>query len=183
MVEMIVVCFNLIHDYNHGINDVDLADQARNEYQWDILMPKRKWWWSIMMWHLQILQADMYLLYNKYIMVYHLKVTYYFEFNRYIYLAWIDPPNYWTKKERTYQYQDRSGDSMKATCNTQPNTTTLSDFIRIAPRFTDKSLCPIYGNIRMYLQDYEPHWPVPSLKKYKLSVASLGNGVRQEDVR
>ena len=62
MVEMPFFRLNLIHDYNNGMNDVDLADQVRNVYRWDIFMRKRKWWWLIIMWCLQILQANTYLL-------------------------------------------------------------------------------------------------------------------------
>ena len=50
MVEMPFFRLNLIHDYNIGMNAIDLADQIRNTYRWDLFMRKRKWWWSIMMW-------------------------------------------------------------------------------------------------------------------------------------
>jgi len=32
MVEMLVFCLNLIHYFNHGMNDVDLVDQVRQVY-------------------------------------------------------------------------------------------------------------------------------------------------------
>ena len=43
MVEMPFFSLNIIDDYNNGINDVDLADQVRNVYHWDLFMRKRKW--------------------------------------------------------------------------------------------------------------------------------------------
>ena len=52
---------NLIHDYNIGMNATDLADQIRNTYRWDLFMQKRKWWWSIMMWCLQMLLDNLYI--------------------------------------------------------------------------------------------------------------------------
>ena len=54
--------YNMIHDYNIGMNTIDLADQIRNTYLWDLFMRKRKWWWSIMMWCLQMLPANPYIL-------------------------------------------------------------------------------------------------------------------------
>ena len=37
--------YNMIHDYNIGMNAIDLAYQIRNIYCWDLVMRKRKWWW------------------------------------------------------------------------------------------------------------------------------------------
>ena len=53
---------NLIHDYNVGMNVIDLEDQIRNTYLWYLFMRKRKWWRSIMMWCLQMLLANSYIL-------------------------------------------------------------------------------------------------------------------------
>ena len=163
------------------MNDVDLADQVLNVYQWDLFMRKRKWWWSIRMWCLQILQANAYAFYIKYMTINHLNAISHFEVNIKICLAWIDPERYWPQKKHGHQYQSRSGD---ITSRTAQSTTTASvDFINRSPRITDKSLCPLYDNLRMHLQESEPHWPVPSFKKCELSVALLGDGHRQEDAR
>ena len=181
MVDMPFFRLNLIHDYNHGMNYVDLANQVRNVHQWDIFIWKSKWWWSIMMWCLKMLQTNAYVLYTKYMTMHHLKEITHFEFNRNIYLAWIDSENYWPQKKHAYQHQVCSGDS---TSITKRSTNTVSeDFINISPIFTDKSLCLLSGNISVRLQESDPHWPVPNLKKCKLSITSLGNALRQEDAR
>ena len=165
MVEIPFFRLNLIHDYNYGMNDVDLADQVRNVYRWDIFVWNRKWWYLIMMWCLKIPQANACVLYTKYMKIHHIKAITHFDFNIQICLAWIDSENYWPQKKHAYQHQARSGDS---TSSTTPSTNTVSDdFIKRYPRFTDKSLCPLSGNIRVRLQESEPHWPIPKLKKCK----------------
>ena len=179
--DMPLFCLSLIYDYNHGMNDVNLVDQVRNVYRWDLFMRKRKYWWYIMMWCLKIIHANVYLLYKKYMTLHHLKAITHLKFNRQIRLAWIDSENYWPKKKRAYQHQASSGDSTSST--TQSTNTVSADFINRYPRFTDKSMCPLYGNILFFLQESEPHWPVPNLKKCKLSITSLVNGLRQEDTR
>ena len=98
--------------------------------------------------------------------IHHIKAINHFKFNRQICLAWIYSENYWPKKKCAYQNQALSGDSTNST--TQSTNTVSSDFIKRAPRFTDRSLCPLLGNIRVRLQESEPHWPVPNLKKMQV---------------
>ena len=66
MAKMPFFRLNLISNYNIGMNAIDLVDQIRNTYRWGLFMRKRKWWWSIMMWCLQMLLANSYILYKKY---------------------------------------------------------------------------------------------------------------------
>ena len=108
MVEMPFFRLNIIHDYNIGINAIDLEDQVRNTYFWCLFMRKRKWWWSIIMWCLQILLANLYILYKKYMKMHDLKPISHFGFNQQVCMAWIDPDNHWPSKKRTYQAQDSS---------------------------------------------------------------------------
>ena len=42
MVKMPFFCFNIIHDYNIGINAIGLAYQVRNTYCWDLFMHYRE---------------------------------------------------------------------------------------------------------------------------------------------
>ena len=142
-------------------------------------MRKRNWLWSIMIWQLQTIQANEYVLYIKYITMHRLKAITHFEFNINICLAWIDSENHWPKNKRVYQHQASSGDSTSIT--TRSTNTVSADFINRAPRFTGKFLCPLSDNIRVRLQESYTHWPVPNLEKYKLSITSLGNGLIKED--
>ena len=103
MVEMPFFRFNLIHDYNIGMNAIYLADQIRNTYRWDIFMRKRKWWWSIMMWCLQMLLDNLYVFYKKYMKMNDLKAISHFYFDQLVCMGLIDPGNHCTKKKRTHQ--------------------------------------------------------------------------------
>ena len=46
--KMIYITFlrpSFVDQYNHGMNNVDIADQLRLVYRFDRWMRKRKWWW------------------------------------------------------------------------------------------------------------------------------------------
>ena len=51
-------------EYNNGMNNVDQADHLRGTYRFDRWMQKRKWWWSIWMWGVQVLLTNAYVLYK-----------------------------------------------------------------------------------------------------------------------
>jgi len=51
-------------DYNHGMNNVDQADQLRGTYFFDHWMQKHKWWWAIWMWGVQLLLVNTYVMYK-----------------------------------------------------------------------------------------------------------------------
>ena len=55
-----------------------------------------------MMWCLQMLLDNLYILYNKYMNMHDLEAISHFYFNQQVYMAWIDPDNHWPKKKRTY---------------------------------------------------------------------------------
>ena len=151
-------CLNLIHDYNIGMNAIDLADQIINTYRWDLFMRNRKWWWSIMMWCLQMLLANSYIFYKKYTKMHDLEAISYFYFNQQVCMAWIDPDNHWPKNKRTYQARDSSVQSATR------STSSSSELVQRAPRFTDKSLHPITGSLSRRLEESKPHWPIPTAK-------------------
>ena len=158
MVEIPFFRLNLIHDYNIGMNAIDLADQIRNTYLWDLFMRKRKWWWSIMMWCLQMLLDNPYILYKKYMKMHDLKAISHLYFNQQVCMAWIDPDNHWPKKKRTYQARDSSVQSATRSKSSS------SELMQRATRFTDKSLHPITGSLSRSLEESKPHWPITTAK-------------------
>ena len=156
MVEMPLFCLNLIQDYKIVMNAIDLADQIINTYCWDLFMRKMKWWWSIMMWCLHMLLANLYIFYKKYMKMHDLNPISHFDFNQQVCMAWIDTDNHWPKKKRTYQARYSS------VASTTRSTLSSSDFMKMAPRFTDKSLHPITGSLCRRLEESKPHWPIPT---------------------
>lgn len=54
---------NIVDDYNHGMNSVDLADKARMLYRPDTYMRFKKWWWSIFLWVIGTATTNAYVLY------------------------------------------------------------------------------------------------------------------------
>ena len=54
---------NIVDDYNHGMNSVDLADKARMLYRPDTYLRFKKWWWSIFVWVIGTAATNAYVLY------------------------------------------------------------------------------------------------------------------------
>jgi hypothetical protein len=85
----------MIDDYNNFMNNVDQADQLRNQYRCDHWTRTRKWWWAIWLWGLQVLCVNAYVLYqHAHLYIWKSKksrlLTHY-EFQKLIALHWLDP--------------------------------------------------------------------------------------------
>ena len=52
----------IIDNYNKRMGFVDLADQLREHYRIDYWMRKRKWWWSLFFWAIQVLLTNAWVL-------------------------------------------------------------------------------------------------------------------------
>ena len=111
-----------------------------------------------MMWCLQMLLANSYILLKKYMKMHDLETILHFYFNQQVCMAWIDPDNHWPKKKHTSQSRDSSVQSATR------STSSSSDLIQRAPKFTDKSLHPIIGSLSRRLEESKPHLPIPTAK-------------------
>ena len=62
--EVKFLCLNINDDYNHDMDNVDIADQLRNYYGFDHWMRKWKWWWSLLFWAFGVLLVNAYVCYH-----------------------------------------------------------------------------------------------------------------------
>jgi hypothetical protein len=104
--------------YNNGMNNVDIADQLRGTYRLDRWMRKRKWWWSIWMWGLQVLLVNAFVLYRT---AHHLiwktekkLILSHYEFREAIVKSWIDGDD---DKENDSQKKRKLMESEMRSCN------------------------------------------------------------------
>ena len=155
---------NIIDEYNMNMNSVDLADQLRGVYRWDEFMRKRKWWWSIMLWCMQMLQTNAYVCYKKYMNMHDKETISHYEFNKQIALAWLDPYNNWNKARMNLCAKIAEEEKKRAKDSPSKRMTTRSISSRKpkrkrATRFTDKALCPTSGSLNCRLVQVQ-HWPL-----------------------
>ena len=65
MEEMKFLPMGFIDNYNKTMGDVDIADQLRGSYRFDMWVQNRKWWWSIFFWGFGVLVTNTYVCYSK----------------------------------------------------------------------------------------------------------------------
>jgi Transposase IS4 len=156
-------------DYNNGMNGVDIADQLRGSYRIDRWMHKRKWWWAIWMWGVQLLLVNAYVLYRTaHLYMWKKKkksIMSHYEFRRQIALTWLlsgsDPSCQGTKRARTVSANDSE-------C--------ASSYSK-SKKVSDASLDPNNGSLCIRLDD-DQHFPV--IPTSKRPCCSLCRWVEQE---
>ena len=89
MVTMGFYRLNVLDTYNYNMNNVDIADQLAEVYQWDHWMRKRKWWWAIMFWVLQQQIMNAFICYKKYMRLHCLKPMSHYTFLEKVALVWL----------------------------------------------------------------------------------------------
>ncbi len=150
-------------EYNYGMNNVDQADQLRGTYRFDRWMRKRKWWWSIWMWGLQVLLVNAYLLYRSaHIIIWKTereKILDQYKFREEIIKSWMDGDN-----EDELQQDSRKWKRSKVTVDSHsislhPSTISESDVVVRGRWIDDKSLDPTNGTLKCRL-DTDFHFPI-----------------------
>ena len=86
---------NQIDAYNHGMGDVDLADQLRGVYRLDRWVRNRKWWWSMLFFSMGVLLTNAYKVYlrineDEGITTKSNRLLSHYEFRKAIALYWIN---------------------------------------------------------------------------------------------
>jgi len=163
-------------EYNNGMNNVDQADQLRGSYRFDRWMRKRKWWWSMWMWGVQVLLVNSYILYKTaHLLIWKTpkkNVLSQYDFRHAIVLRWfeVDGQNESTKRKRPDPAPGPASVSASCTSSTQ----TGINFKR-ATCVTDKSLDPLTGSLRGRLDEYPEHYlaECTSVKKPCCSLCRL----------
>jgi len=149
--------------YNNGMNSVDIADQLRGTYRFDRWMRKRKWWWSIWMWGLQVLLVNAYLLYRSaHIIIWKTerkKILDQYKFREEIIKSWMDGDN-----EDELQQDSRKRKRSEVTVDShsislRSSTISESDVVVRGRRIDDKALDPTNGTLKCRL-DTDFHFPI-----------------------
>ena len=144
--------------YNNGMNDVDVADQLQNTYHIDRWMCKRKWWWAIWMWGVQVLLVNAFVLYktlHPFIWKREKKqVLSQYEFCCQVVLEWLCS----SEEKEDSSAEDESNHTRKC------NEASTSSSSKKGKRVNDATLDPISGNLHIHL-DNDFHYPiVPDMK-------------------
>ena len=160
--------------YNNGMNNVDIADQLRGTYRLDRWMRKRKWWWSIWMWGLQVLLVNAFVLYRTaHCLIWKTEkklILSHYEFREAIVKAWIEGDD---DKENESQKKRKLTESQMSSCGSSSaqveilagrtrssNTSEVDKTHQRGRRINDASLDATAGELRIRL-DADFHYPIP----------------------
>ena len=153
---------NIIDQYNHGMGNVDQADQLRLQYRSTYWLRNRKWWWSIFFWLFEGALTNSFVLYQKFFQIHDREPPLnHYEYIRAISLAWLDQSVYWIRKKKK-QSGNVASSSSQASNNSvisrlrrtqQPKTVSKST------TFTKTSLDSYSGSLRCRLDRHYTHLP------------------------
>jgi hypothetical protein len=147
------------------MNNVDQADQLRGTYQFDRWMRKRKWWWSIWMWGLQVRVVNAYGLYirSAHLLIWKMdktkRLTQY-EFCKSIVLDWFGFAERATEDAASSKSSGTGNNRKKSHCDSTLSSLTIDNSFKRATRVTEGSLDPFGGVLRIRLDENVEHYPV-----------------------
>jgi len=152
--------------YNNGMNSVDVADQLRGTYHLDRWMRKRKWWWSVWMWGVEVLLVNAYVLYRTahlYIWKIEKKnILEQYAFREAIVIVWMGYNSKDADKHLTNE-RKRKKDEAPQKISLRSSTTESEETTR-GWRIEDKALDAVKGSLKCRL-DTDFHFPVPQATK------------------
>ena len=158
---------NIIDQYNHGMGNVDQADQLRLQYCSTYWLRNRKWWWLIFFWLFEGGLCNSYVLYRMFFKLHDLKPPWtHYEYIRAISLAWLDQETYWPSRKKTSASSNITQSSQSSTSSMmsrlRPSNTTV---VARSVTFTDKTLDAYSGALRCRLDRHFAHLPERGDKK------------------
>ena len=168
---------NIFDDYNYNMNNVDISDQLRNVYRWDHWMRKRKWWWSLMFWAMQVLMTNAFITYSKYLKQLKIDPMSHYDFLEKVAIVWIKEgtkffrnkkmniddgvssiSSGWSKRSLTSINSTRIGTRMQTAAKRNKKSTS----------FSDSALDPFKGSLRCRLDHANvKHMPTRVIKSTK----------------
>ena len=174
---------NINNDYNYKMNNVDIADQLRNNYKMDRWLRQKKWWWSIYLWGQGVLLTNAYLVYCRTVPK-NLRLTHY-QFLLSVATAWIDKNETdirHVRRIREKKCPKRSPDGATTTPqqqrprpeplhNTRTTSTSTESSTPLtspmkAPMVNKNALDPTSGVLKQRLDHFGKfHCPIPSESK------------------
>ena len=130
---------------------VDMADQLLNHYHFDHWLRNYKWWHSLFWWGFQVLLINLYVVYCRVMEQAGAKPVTHYEYHKACAIAWIDPEG----------YRDEGQSSYKTPSNNEQDMSTLTSgsSTQRKARFSDASLDPWSGALKVRLNRNVPHWP------------------------
>ena len=81
---------NVNDSYNMDMGHVDVSDQLRDVYKFNVWLRNYKWWWSIFQWGMGVLLVNAYVNYKKALIADGKTPMSHYDFRRTIALSWID---------------------------------------------------------------------------------------------
>ena len=171
--------------YNNGMNNVDIADQLRGTYRFDRWMRKRKWWWSIWMWGVQVLLVNAYVLYRTaHSIIWKTekkKIVTQYRFREEIVKAWMEEEKSDSEGQKKRKLSENQVSTYSSTSEslgrTRSSVTSIQSEVTVLQRgrkINDKTLDPTSGDLKIRL-DADFHYPIPPGKnKYPLVVFVAG---------
>ncbi len=161
--------------YNNGMNNVDIADQLRGTYRLDCWMRKRKWWWSIWMWGVQVLLVNAYVLYRTaHSIIWKTDkklILSQYRFREEIVKAWMEEEKSESEGQKKRKlsenqvssYRSSSSESVEILGRTRSSVASIQSELTVLQRgrkVNDKTLDPTSGDLKICL-DADFHYPVP----------------------
>ncbi len=156
--DMKFLCFYTTHNYNHKMNDNDIADQLRLQYWMICFSRNNKWWWALWLWGYEACLVNAYMMYCRYHQIHNLPLKYnHYTFFKATAKAYINPLICWP------------------ICN-QLHLNMIENRLAYPPRavekqqrciqFTNRTLCPVTGALCCHCDETLHHFPklVPKKK-------------------
>ncbi len=145
--------FNISNDYNHEVNDNDIANQLCLVYQMMRNTRNMKWRWTLWLWRFEVSLVNSYHIYFCYHRMMGIDPDYnHYEFMNAVDMGWIDPVNHWHTPNRLH---------LELIKKVSPINTRGVKHTWQCKIITTKTICPDTGSLCCRLNSTLNHLPQP----------------------